>query len=330
LYAESCEGYEVSYFNQQCSFDPQYDTQCPGYQAPVEDTVDPVAIDNGISTGDSVVDSILATPDLPVVNLIPDTPEPIEVPQPEIVMPDIPEVEVVVEVPTTVEQIELEVEAQIEQELEIEIEIETPTTEETTTEEPTTEESTTEESTEESTTEESTEDETSNEETTEESTEEESTEEITEESTEEESTEEESSNEESTEEEATEETTDTDVKATPKKKIKKLSKKQKEDAKRKKMKEIIKKKLAKLADDMGKAKSLEAQQALQQVIAALINYVPGFNAYGQFAIPGVDFYNSDEIYKDKKIPENQRGLRNGLASELLHKKMVDMQYEGME
>ena len=43
-----------------------------------------------------------------------------------------------------------------------------------------------------------------------------------------------------------------------------------------------------------------------------------------------DFYNQDEIYKDKKVPENLRGLRNGLASELLHKKMVDMQYEGMD
>ena len=48
------------------------------------------------------------------------------------------------------------------------------------------------------------------------------------------------------------------------------------------------------------------------------------------AIPGVDFYNSDGIYLDKKIPENQRGLLNGLASELKWNDMVDMQYEGME
>ena len=109
-----------------------------------------------------------------------------------------------------------------------------------------------------------------------------------------------------------------------------LTKAQKKKAKEKKMREIIKDKLNKLAEDMGKAQTLEAQQALQQIIAALINYVPGFNAYGQVAIPGVDFYNQDEIYKDKKVPENLRGLRNGLASELLHKKMVDMQYEGMD
>ena len=175
----------------------------------------------------------------------------------------------------------------------------------------------------------------------EESTEEESTEE---ESTEEESTEEESTEEESTEEESTEEEKDseeseeketkdesTEEKTVVKKKTtKKLTKAQKEKAKKEKMKQIIKEKLKKLAIDMGNAKSLEDQQALQRIIAALINYVPGFNAYGQMAIPGVDFYQQDEIYKDKKVPENLRGLRNGLASELLWNKMVDMQYEGME
>ena len=47
----------------------------------------------------------------------------------------------------------------------------------------------------------------------------------------------------------------------------------------------------------------------------LINYVPGFNAYGQLVIPA-DFY-PDEIYKDKKVLQKRaRGLRNGLASEL--------------
>ena len=135
---------------------------------------------------------------------------------------------------------------------------------------------------------------------------------------------------ESTEEEATEEESTEEKPVVKKKTTKKLTKAQKEKAKKEKMKEIIKDKLKKLADDVGKAQTLEAQQALQQIIAALINYVPGFNAYGQLAIPGIDFYNQDEIYKDKKVPENLRGLRNGLASELLHKKMVDMQYEGMD
>ena len=96
------------------------------------------------------------------------------------------------------------------------------------------------------------------------------------------------------------------------------------------MKKIIKDKLKKLAVMMGEAQSLKEQAALQQLIAALINYVPGFNEYGKYNIPGINFYQPEAIYEDKKIPENQRGLLNGLASELKHKKMVDMQYEGME
>ena len=100
--------------------------------------------------------------------------------------------------------------------------------------------------------------------------------------------------------------------------------------KKNKMKEIIKEKLKALAVEMGKAQSLKDQAALQQLIAALINYVPGFNEYGKYNIPGINFYQPEAIYQDKKVPENQRGLLNGLASELLHKKMVDMQYEGME
>ena len=357
LYAESCEGYDISYFNQQCSFDPQYDTQCPGYQAPVEETVDPVAIDNGISTGDAVVDSILATPDLPTVNLIP-APEPMPEPMPE------PEPEVVVELPTVeipdvgtmdtgntmpapeplgeVEQIEAEVEQQIEMELEIPDatqEQEEPSSdveqsvdsdgpdEDSNDSDSSQEDSSTEDT--EGDTEEAVEEETTEEETTEEETTEEETTE--EEAVEEETTEEEAVEEETTEEEAVEEETTEEVvvkKKVTKKKV--LTKAQKKKAKEKKMREIIKDKLNKLAEDMGKAKSLEAQQALQQIIAALINYVPGFNAYGQLAIPGVDFYNQDEIYKDKRIPENQRGLRNGLASQILWDKMVDMQYKGMD
>jgi hypothetical protein len=351
-----CTGYEQAYFDQQCLYNPQYDPLCTGYVAPVVEASPEDLIDDGAGTGDSIVDSVIEVPTLPVINLIPDIPETIEVPQPEIVMPDIPEVEVVVvEVPTPVEQIELEVEAQIEQELEIEtlpeVEVETVESEPQNETQDSEEESgsdveqsmdsdgTDEDSSDSGSSEEdsSTEDtEGDTEEAVEESTEDESTEDETteEESTEEESTEEESTEEESSEEESSEEATEeesSEEKPVVKKKTtKKLTKAQKKKAKEKKMREIIKDKLNKLAEDMGKAQTLEAQQALQQIIAALINYVPGFNAYGELAIPGVDFYNQDEIYKDKKIPENQRGLRNGLASELLHKKMVDMQYEGMD
>jgi hypothetical protein len=110
----------------------------------------------------------------------------------------------------------------------------------------------------------------------------------------------------------------------------KLTAKQKAEAKKIKMKQIIKEKLSRLATVMAEAATLEQQAALQAQIQALINYVPGFNAYGQLSIPGRDFYQEGEFYEDKKLPENQRGLLNGLASELKWNEMVDEQYEGME
>ena len=96
------------------------------------------------------------------------------------------------------------------------------------------------------------------------------------------------------------------------------------------MRKIIKDKLSKLADIMSEAATLEQQTALQAQITALINYVPGFLQYGKLRVPGVDFYEPEDIYKDKKVPENNRGLLNGLASQILHEKMVDEQYKGMD
>lgn len=106
-----------------------------------------------------------------------------------------------------------------------------------------------------------------------------------------------------------------------------LTKEQREKAKREKIKEIIVEKAKSLAEDMSKAATVEQQQAIQAQLNALLAYVPGFNAYGQVAIPGVDFYQDQAFYEDKKIPEGRRGLRNGLAQQLLHNQMVDQQYE---
>jgi len=71
---------------------PQYDQQCTGYMAPI-DTRDPVAIDDGTGTGDSVVDEILDLPDLPVIELV-QAPPPVEIVEPE---PE-PEPEIIEEV----------------------------------------------------------------------------------------------------------------------------------------------------------------------------------------------------------------------------------------
>jgi len=103
-----------------------------------------------------------------------------------------------------------------------------------------------------------------------------------------------------------------------------------EEAKRKKLKEIATKRAMMLAETMGEAATLAQQQAIQAQIAALINFVPGFNAYGQVGIPGGDMYANQPFYEDKKVPENQSGLRNGLAQQLLHEKMVEQQYENLK
>tara|TARA_B100000959_G_scaffold127128_1_gene133443 strand:+ start:266 stop:2125 length:1860 start_codon:yes stop_codon:yes gene_type:complete len=107
---------------------------------------------------------------------------------------------------------------------------------------------------------------------------------------------------------------------------KKPTKKEMQAAKEKKMKEIIVNKLKSLAKEVGEASTLQAQKDLQNYIIALLGYNTGFNAYGSELVDG-SFYKYEEIYQNVRLPENQRGLLNGLASEILHEKMVDMQWQ---
>jgi len=100
---------------------------------------------------------------------------------------------------------------------------------------------------------------------------------------------------------------------------------QKKKSKEKKMREIITAKLNNLAKEMGEAASLEAQKEIQSYILALLNFNLGFNSYNSSMVDGL-FYTDRDIYLNKKVPENQRGLRNGLANEILHNKLVDIQY----
>jgi hypothetical protein len=108
--------------------------------------------------------------------------------------------------------------------------------------------------------------------------------------------------------------------------VKEPTAKEKKKSKEKKMREIITAKLNSLAKEMGEAASLDAQKEIQSYILALLNFNLGFNSYNSSMVDGL-FYVDRDIYKDKKIPENQRGLRNGLANEILHNKLVDIQYE---
>jgi len=107
--------------------------------------------------------------------------------------------------------------------------------------------------------------------------------------------------------------------------VKEPTKKEKMSAKEKKMREIITNKLKSLAIEVGEASSLQAQKDLQSFIIALLNYNSGFNV-GVGLVDGF-FYEEKDIYTNMKIPENQRGLLNGLASQILHEKMVDMQWQ---
>lgn len=103
------------------------------------------------------------------------------------------------------------------------------------------------------------------------------------------------------------------------------SKEQKENSKREKIKQILIAKAKDLANDQASAASLEQQQMLQQQVLAVMSYVYGFDAY-KIAVQGGTYPDAD-FYVSKPVPNNGRGLLNGLASQILHEKMVDMQYD---
>jgi len=100
---------------------------------------------------------------------------------------------------------------------------------------------------------------------------------------------------------------------------------------RKKLKEIAEREARDLANEMGKAVSVEQQMATQARVMSLISYVPGFGDYALVGIPQPTNYYSDEsIYDDRTVPDSDLGARNGLAQEILHRRMVDMQYNRKE
>jgi len=330
LYDFTCTGYSKAYLSQQCLYNPQYDKTCTGYIAPIvapPTSTNPIVIP-GAGTGDTIVDSIIALPPkLPELIIMP---QPEIKPTPEVTLPTVIDTKVpVIEAPvivvelTIVDNIEAQVDKEIEAQLMEEVIVDEPIVEEIVTND------TQEEKEEDTDTVNETVEDTGEDTGSTESDETDEAEEVTEEA---EVVEEKAVDEKVVEEKAVEEKKVVEEVVVAKKPTKKIvmTKKQKRDAKIKKMREIIKNKLKALAITMGKAVTLEQQQALQAQINALINFVPGFNAYGKQMIPGVDFYTTKDIYRDRIVPENNRGLLNGLASQILHEKMVDMQYEGMK
>jgi hypothetical protein len=152
--------------------------------------------------------------------------------------------------------------------------------------------------------------------------EEEPIEEPTEEELDEQEPEEETVQEEQTTEEPQQEEVVVEVVEEPK-----LVETKKKASKKQKMREIISDKLKNLAVEMGEAVSLEEQQKLQTLILTLLNFNADFNSYNtQLLVDGI-FYEDKGIYLDKDIPDNKKGLRNGLANEILHNKLMDLQWQ---
>ena len=102
--------------------------------------------------------------------------------------------------------------------------------------------------------------------------------------------------------------------------------KTKEQKKNDALNKIVAIKLGKIAEQRAVATTLEEAAALESILIALMNFNAGYKNYGVFMPDGVG-YESTDIYTDSYIPDNKRGLRNGLAQELQHKKMVDLQWQ---
>ena len=79
------------------------------------------------------------------------------------------------------------------------------------------------------------------------------------------------------------------------------------------------------AKEMASAKTMEAQQKAQANVLAMLGYVPGFGAYS-VAMDGGS-YEDVTFYTPETLPESKSGVRNGLAQQVLHTKMMMMQYE---
>ena len=327
LWSTACPNYETAYLDDQCETNPLYSVYCPGYAAAVaeeeieqeleeefeeeweefltyevETTLswdnfefDTEFTDMPIIDDYNIIDDFSSEPEMEYEMTFEEVFQELEIELME-AFEDF-EIPVMEDMPEDFEEIEME---ELMEEPEMEEPIDEP------------------ESEEETLSEEQEQEEPEQEEIIEEESEEEETEEVEEEIEEE--------IEEVIEEESEEEPEDDDRIMLAEAETKEPTKKEKQAAKEKKMKEIIINKLKSLAKEVGEASSLQAQKDLQNYIIALLGYSSGFNTYGSELIDG-NFYKDEEIYQNVRLPENQRGLLNGLASEILHEKMVDMQWQ---
>lgn len=71
--------------------------------------------------------------------------------------------------------------------------------------------------------------------------------------------------------------------------------------------------------------ALFAQAMAMNQMLSTMSLATNMNSYYSTSIPG-GTYSEPVVLVDKQLPENKQGLRNGLAQQLLHEKMVEMQY----
>lgn len=95
---------------------------------------------------------------------------------------------------------------------------------------------------------------------------------------------------------------------------------EKEKKEKEKSKERLEKALTAANNSAMFAQALATNQMLQSM-----NNAVNMNSYYGANIPG-GVYGESVVMVDKKLPENKRGLRNGFAQQILHQKMVEMQY----
>ena len=294
LYNSECDGYAAAYLNQQCSLNTLYDEMCPGYDFAYfnnQCSLDPqYDID---CPGYIEPEEEIQSPIEPI-----DSPTIMALATPVILVPVEPVIEIVpeIEIVEVIEPIEQEIEINIIEEIEAEIEIEIDDIQEYQKEENQDSDSISENESEES---------------------EDIVSEVPNEVDEQE------------EKEVQESDSTDDVDMGPRtdgeSKDRKDGTKKPNTSKREKIKKIVANKLKSLAEDMGNAASLEQQKQIQQQVLALINYNPEFKTYG-ITLPG-GYYPDTDFYKTKQLADSRRGLRIGLANQILHNKMVDMQWQ---
>ena len=294
FYSTECQGYDEAYLNLQCSLNTLYDETCPGYDFAYfnnQCSLDPqYDID---CPGYIEPEEEIQSPIEPI-----DSPTIIALATPVILVPVEPVIEIIpeIEIVEVIEPIEQEIEINIIEEIEAEIEIEIDDIQEDQKEENQDGNSISEDEPEES---------------------KDSISEVPDEVNEQE------------EKEVQEPDSADDVDMGSGTKDKSSNSKDGNDkgntSKREKIKKIVANKLKSLAEDMGNAASLEQQKQIQQQVLALINYNPEFKTYGT-TLPG-GYYPDTDFYKTKQLADSQKGLRMGLANQILHNKMVDMQWQ---